>query len=127
MRFLVVPFLVQYPCLFRAKKTPKFPKKLRALAPASNLNGLANVDNTYYETGSSCSSSSDDEDEEPKAAPSNAYNRPLGMSSIKGANISVARLEETEKARNELPILAEEQQIVETINENTVRILLDNI
>jgi uncharacterized Ntn-hydrolase superfamily protein len=42
------------------------------------------------------------------------------LSTIKGQNVKVARLDEVDKQRSKLPIYSEEQGIVETINDNTV-------
>jgi HrpA-like RNA helicase len=42
------------------------------------------------------------------------------LSTIKGEKVAVDRLNEVEKQRSKLPIYAEEQIIVETINNNTV-------
>lgn len=42
------------------------------------------------------------------------------LSTIKGENVKVGRLDEVEKQRAKLPIHSEEQVIVETINDNTV-------
>lgn len=44
------------------------------------------------------------------------------LSKIKGIQIAVPRLDAIESVRRKLPIHAEEQQIVETINENTVNL-----
>jgi hypothetical protein len=46
------------------------------------------------------------------------------LSKIKGEGVKVARLKDVDKQRSKLPIYSEEQGIVETINDNTVVILI---
>ncbi|KAI6172515.1 putative ATP-dependent RNA helicase kurz [Aphelenchoides besseyi] len=62
-------------------------------------------------------------EQEPKEKISNDQSFYQLLSKIKGEKIGVSRLEAMEKQRSQLPIYAEEQSIVETINDNTVTII----
>ncbi|KAI6197475.1 putative ATP-dependent RNA helicase kurz [Aphelenchoides besseyi] len=97
----------------KAKKTsenstPNFPKKLRAVSGKTKETERPKLQDElqHYETGSSCTESEEESEE---------VNR--------SEKIGVSRLEAVEKQRSQLPIYAEEQSIVETINDNTVTII----